>query len=283
VYILPQKSPWKFLCPKTVIYKANNNAICPYKPKKANRIAFGIRKKQCSAISTLFKARIFTALKYCISGKPCLTKNSYIKISLQNSNIPKFQQEFCSFILSNQQGIIIIIRMTATLASVYGIIPVFGKVWYLPYIFFTDHGPIKGHFSCPIAIFTVHFKSFLHLKFQITKLVNNYVFIFFCFTKKATRRHQSQENLNRLALYKVASIDHLEIPNPNLHIYLAGLIERTNNPNKQRTFSRFVIGSLKDLEQAIEQCNTSSQPDAIPYLLSRHTADYATIFINLAG
>ena len=163
-------------------------------------------------------------------------------------------------VIRSQQGTVIIIRIAATIASIYDVIPILNKVWHLPYIFFTDHRSIKRHFSGLIAIFTMHFKSFLHLK--ATKWVNDYVFIFFCFTKRTMQRQQLQENLNCIALYKVASIDHLEIPNPNLHVYLAGLLERTNNPNKQETFARFVLGSLKDLEKAIEQCNTRQRNNA---------------------
>ncbi len=84
-------------------------------------------------------------------------------------------------------------------------------------------------------------------------------------------------DVNYMILYKVAKKHNLLLPAQGVHVYLAGTIERVNNPSNQETFSRFVVNSVDDLEKVVEKNQTSPEPNALPYLVGKFSGDF---FIN---
>jgi hypothetical protein len=80
--------------------------------------------------------------------------------------------------------------------------------------------------------------------------------------------------LNCVALYKAAKIKGKNIPDERVHVYLAGLITRFENPSP--SFSKFVVNSIEDLKKSLESHGGDDQPNAMPYLISKYSGDYST-------
>jgi hypothetical protein len=85
-----------------------------------------------------------------------------------------------------------------------------------------------------------------------------------------------EENLglNCVALYKVAKLKGKSLPDERVHIYLAGLIDRFEKPSFE--MSKFVVGSIDELNKVVIANQGSFQPNAIPYLVSKYSGDYST-------
>jgi hypothetical protein len=81
---------------------------------------------------------------------------------------------------------------------------------------------------------------------------------------------------NCIALYKISKLDSLELPLPSLHVYLAGLVERLGNPAYQEKYSQYVVGTEKKLKEIVAKHESDPQPNSIPYLVARYSADFNT-------
>jgi hypothetical protein len=80
--------------------------------------------------------------------------------------------------------------------------------------------------------------------------------------------------VNCVLLHKVAKIKGCPIPDERVNVYLAGLIERFENPST--SFSKFVVSSVEELNKTVIQHQEDIQPHAIPYLVAKYSGDYST-------
>jgi hypothetical protein len=78
-----------------------------------------------------------------------------------------------------------------------------------------------------------------------------------------------------VALFKVAREKELELPERYLHAFLAGIIDRSNNPHYQEVCAPYVVGSPEDMTRIIDKYRFDPQPNAVPYVVSRCSADFA--------
>jgi hypothetical protein len=77
-----------------------------------------------------------------------------------------------------------------------------------------------------------------------------------------------------VAIHKVAKMYGLPLPSSNVHVYLAGLVERVSSPETQGIFSSYVVGSVDELLNKVTRHKNDPQPNAVPYLISRFSGDF---------
>jgi len=82
--------------------------------------------------------------------------------------------------------------------------------------------------------------------------------------------------VNCVALHKIAKRDDLSLPMPHLHVYLAGLIERVNDPANQKKLREYVVGSKEHLAEVVERHRSDEMPFRIPFYAARHSGDFFT-------
>ena len=86
-----------------------------------------------------------------------------------------------------------------------------------------------------------------------------------------------------LALFKIATEEGLDIPSPNVHIYLAQILEIPNNFRLQEIMSKYVVNSIEDLNHIVEENKSSLSPNALPFLVSKTSGDFFTSYNSLIG
>ena len=84
-----------------------------------------------------------------------------------------------------------------------------------------------------------------------------------------------------LALFKIATEEGLDIPPPNVHMYLAQILEIPNNFKLQKTMSKYVVNSVEELNHIVEENRFSLYPNALPFLVSKMSGDFLTSYNSL--
>ena len=82
---------------------------------------------------------------------------------------------------------------------------------------------------------------------------------------------------NCVALYKVARLHGIKLPEPRIHVYLSGVLQRVNDPNEQQNLSKFVVSSIDELAHVEQRHQFDDFPNIMPYRFARTSGDF---FIN---
>ncbi|MBN2458182.1 hypothetical protein JXB31_03575 [Candidatus Woesearchaeota archaeon] len=89
--------------------------------------------------------------------------------------------------------------------------------------------------------------------------------------------YTSTTEINCAALYKVAELHGVKLPEPMIHTYLAGVLQKVNNPKEQERISRFVVSSIDELAIVEQKHQFDDFPNIVPYHFARNSGDF---FIN---
>ena len=85
-----------------------------------------------------------------------------------------------------------------------------------------------------------------------------------------------------ISLYKLACFheEFKKILNKNMHVYIAGIIERTSDPEYITKYSSVIARDVKELSKLLLKDTFDTYKNAHPYLVYKTTAEYNTFLLS---